>query len=1201
MEGELMSNNGLLVKFVKGMKGNSLMRILVAEAAFIILLAQAFVPVSIAEVHFDTQTGYYLDDFEGINETQGLDSLIDAYVHDGDITLDEDFYFGSGSDGDLYVNSPTSLWLGSRIHDVNASSNQVEPYNIGGFEENDEILIINMVTGIWETAFITSISSPNLILESELENSYFESSKAQIVHVWHFNNVTVNGSTLTTKTWDGVTGGILAFRATGSVKLNSSSSYISATGKGFSGGSGGAGGGGGEGGNGGFGAPSGSLTEYVAFDGEMGEGPGPGSNGGAGYLGPPPAGHDYYVKGGTGGMGGGDYVFGNPGHQGAKGDGIGGGAPGWPAKGGNNPTSPELVSLYLGGGGAGGSGGEGGRGGGGGGGGGGSLLKGESGWFGGDGGWGGNGGDGGKGGGIIFFSCAIVNNLGEIISEGLDGVQGSNGDFGEWGGSGGEGADAVLYNETSNNTWWHWGAGGGGGGGQGSGGGNGGDGGGGGSGGAIIIEAYEVNSSNGIISTSGGNSGSNGLFGPGGPGGIGGAPGQDSVGGDMGEVGQGGAFGPNGLNGITGESGESGFIRLDYNNLSEGFTPTSPVNLNSKHYKSYGEVLSQEITPPEIVKWLKFKATTTIPENCTIEFYILDSNNGTTVAYGDSYLASEISGGIDLYGISTTTLQINAILQTEDTNFTPIIHSWNLSWEISSPHAPENLTAGLSIDGSYISISWDAVAFWKDLTGYNIYKSDDGITYYPYDSVDNATLNYQDTQVQLGGMYSYKVTATSYFDLESPYSNPVQIFNDKDWDQDGEGNLFDDDDDNDGYSDGADEFPLNSSEWNDFDNDGIGDNADLDDDNDGILDVDDLEPFNPLNEIQSKLDYINNTVNDIQNRINDLSSKLAQVNDSILTRISDAETIILNNLGGLNDTQILSYLQGMNVSLFDEIQDLLAVITNDIIDMNSSLLDELTTLLNTMTTNDDALRTWLGIVLAAIDSNLTATNDTLQSQLGDLDATIITFYGNLDSDIYNISSDLQTHDTSSGQDHSDIIAILNDISGGSGEIDLEELKTMLTDLAQNVSAYNKSLSGDIEDAIGNIEQFETQTSNQMAAINSTLDDIEKAEVILDNLQALNNTLGTQNQQLQDSIGEIPTEKAEEEKTGMTDTLLLLILILLIIILLMMILGNRRKNAGAGNTISDNEIKQKRAKQGSESEEESESENEEPDEDEFEEI
>jgi hypothetical protein len=697
----------------------------------------------------------------------------------------------------------------------------------------------------------------------------------------------------------------------------------------------------------------------------------------------------------------------------------------------------------------------------------------------------------------------------------------------------------------------------------------------------------------------GGSGGTGGMGDMGGVGGAGGLGGGDTYGGSPGGDGQNGAGGMAGLPGEAGNSGDSGFIRLDYFNLSEGFTPSSTVYHHTIPYKSSGEVLSQKITPSELVKWNRFTANVTIPPDTKLDFFVIDPSDYSVVMYGNYSQASEENGGLELNWVTVPTLQIKAVLRTEDTNLTPIIHSWNLSWEVDLPAAPENLMGNLSKEADHITLSWDAVIFFKDLTGYNIYRSDDGFSYFLYDSVDNITLIYQDTQVDIGRTYKYKVTATSSPDLESPFSSPFELLNERDYDLDGVGNSFDDDDDGDGYSDGADEFPLNSSEWNDFDNDGIGDNADLDDDNDGILDVDDLEPFNPLNKIESKLDDINYTVNDMQNRINDLSLELAQVNDSILTRIAEAETIILDNLGGLNETQILDYLQGMNASLFDEIQSLLASITNDIISMNSSLSDELTTLLNTMTTDDDALRAWLEIVLKAIDSNLTAANDTLQSQLLDIDATINTFYGNLESDIGNISSDLQIHDTSTGQDHSDIIDILNDLSAGGGEIDLEELKTMLTDLANNVSTYNESLAGDIEDIIDDIGEFETLTSQQMAAINSTLDDLAKWEDVLGELQELDEALNEGNQQLQDSIEDIPSEKAEEDKTDMTDTLLLLVLILLIINLLMMILGNRRKNADAGNTNFDNEIKQESAEKEPESEGEPESETQEPDEDEFE--
>jgi hypothetical protein len=66
-----------------------------------------------------------------------------------------------------------------------------------------------------------------------------------------------------------------------------------------------------------------------------------------------------------------------------------------------------------------------------------------------------------------------------------------------------------------------------------------------------------------------------------------------------------------------------------------------------------------------------------------------------------------------------------------------------------------------------------------------------------------------------------------------------------DTDDDGIPDAVDIDDDNDGFLDENDSFPLDDSEWQDFDNDGTGDNADLDDDNDGYLDEYDFYPYNP--------------------------------------------------------------------------------------------------------------------------------------------------------------------------------------------------------------------------------------------------------------------------------------------------------------------------------------------------------------------
>ena len=61
----------------------------------------------------------------------------------------------------------------------------------------------------------------------------------------------------------------------------------------------------------------------------------------------------------------------------------------------------------------------------------------------------------------------------------------------------------------------------------------------------------------------------------------------------------------------------------------------------------------------------------------------------------------------------------------------------------------------------------------------------------------------------------------------------------------GVGDVCDLDDDNDGYTDDEDAFPLNPQEHLDTDGDGFGDAIDPDDDNDGVVDLNDAFPTDP--------------------------------------------------------------------------------------------------------------------------------------------------------------------------------------------------------------------------------------------------------------------------------------------------------------------------------------------------------------------
>jgi hypothetical protein len=116
------------------------------------------------------------------------------------------------------------------------------------------------------------------------------------------------------------------------------------------------------------------------------------------------------------------------------------------------------------------------------------------------------------------------------------------------------------------------------------------------------------------------------------------------------------------------------------------------------------------------------------------------------------------------------------------------------------------------------------------------------------------------TGLDIAGVYQLSVVAENVAGLTS-LANPNEAasfvitqtvgreaFIEGDNDLDGVGDLLDLDDDNDGFSDSEDVFPLDATESIDTDGDGIGNNADADDDGDGLSDVDEVNlGTDPLN------------------------------------------------------------------------------------------------------------------------------------------------------------------------------------------------------------------------------------------------------------------------------------------------------------------------------------------------------------------
>lgn len=344
-----------------------------------------------------------------------------------------------------------------------------------GLAVKDEILIINLKgtssnysnVGKFETAVIKSISGKVLTLNSGISNSYDGTTqKIMVQRIPQYTNVTVNdGAKFYPSAWNGSTGGVLMFRANGTVTVKG---LIHANGLGYKGGvapttdSGGGAGGESFAGMGGDGGAN-NRSGYVATCGGGGGSGGTGSTGGNGTsnlggAGGGGGGAQGNAKNGSGGggAGGGYGGIGLKGH-GSTDDAISG-SQNASGKGGSGHSYPpeservcgerdvngdgkidgtdcETVTYNISSGGAGGGGGSYGIA---------DLSKiyfGSGGGAGGRGAYYGNsGGKGGNGGGIIYIYAKTLTVTGVISSNGQSGEGGGN----NIGGSGGGGAGGSV-------------------------------------------------------------------------------------------------------------------------------------------------------------------------------------------------------------------------------------------------------------------------------------------------------------------------------------------------------------------------------------------------------------------------------------------------------------------------------------------------------------------------------------------------------------------------------------------------------------------------------------------------------------------------------------------------------------------------------------------------------------------------------------
>jgi len=347
--------------------------------------------------------------------------LRDGVDNDCDGTADDDLHLGTGADGALSVTGTTDLSAdasGTRAvadgvaFGVTAISGDTLTLDASatGLAAGDEVLLINLqgtasaysAVGAWEFASVDATSGSTVTLMQSVSGTYGESSNGdlsgQVVvlqRVPQYTDVTVAaGAALTTSPWDGAGGGVLAFRATGTVSVAATGAVTVAE-LGYAGGD------------------TGTNDNEDAYQGEsyLGEGDG-------GYYGGPynEANGAYLANGGGGGAnvtgGGGEHAGGAT--AGASWNGGGYTAP---AAGGTYGDA-NLASVFFGSGGGGV-------------------------WNGGTDAVGEDPGPGGDGGGILYIGAGLIDADGSLSADGGDTRHWAQGTW-TYGAAGGAGGSVYL-------------------------------------------------------------------------------------------------------------------------------------------------------------------------------------------------------------------------------------------------------------------------------------------------------------------------------------------------------------------------------------------------------------------------------------------------------------------------------------------------------------------------------------------------------------------------------------------------------------------------------------------------------------------------------------------------------------------------------------------------------------------------------------
>ncbi|MCK5773726.1 MAG: FG-GAP repeat protein, partial [Thermoplasmata archaeon] len=385
------------------------------------------------------------------------------------------------------------------------------------------------------------------------------------------------------------------------------------------------------------------------------------------------------------------------------------------------------------------------------------------------------------------------------------------------------------------------------------------------------------------------------------------------------------------------------------------------------------------------------------------------------------------------------------------------------------PPAPHKVTCELSVDGGSLALEWNVSDYWKDLTGFNVYRSTDGEEYSLYAEVNSTTSSFEDTDVILYRYYRYYLTSKSYPELESLRSRAVEVMNDMDSDADNIGDMYD--------------------------RDILGPLADLQAD----IDYMNSTLFPVMNEIWNMVDYTNRTLfptlNDVWNIVSYMNNTSLQ-NHLLLQQILVGQ-MSLRNVVDQDHTQIVELLGENN---------------NHLRFMNSSIdykLDLLLYLVEKSEANITSLNGTVSLkldeIMALVAENnndmtyMNSTLDLIASMAYDLIREMEGANNTLHQELSRLAADLSSHDQSLSEFREAL------------EVNITTIISLMNTEWANVTVVDDAVLDRITTNLTSIRNIVGENNNDIAFLNGSITlslegIVDDLGTVISDLDGVNNTL-----------------------------------------------------------------------------------------------